>query len=140
MTLRAVATLAAVALAAAGCGEERDPGGLAASTSAAPVGTGPAKLGNAVAIVRVSLADYLLTPSNPRVARNGVIAFVATNDGQMTHALAVDGPTGEIATTRLLPGEQERIRVRLPTGTFKWLCPLADHERRGMTGRVRVAE
>ena len=33
-----------------------------------------------------------------------------------------------------------QAHVRLPPGTYKWLCPLADHERRGMAGRVRVAE
>jgi FtsP/CotA-like multicopper oxidase with cupredoxin domain len=30
--------------------------------------------------------------------------------------------------------------VRLPPGTYKWYCPIADHEQRGMFGRVRVAE
>ncbi len=140
MTSRAAATFAVAALAGAGCGEAREPGGRAAATSPTPVAERAKTIGNAVAAVDVSLSDYLLTPHNPRVARHGVVAFVATNDGQTTHALAVDGPTGEVKTRPLRPGEQQTISVRLPPGTYKWLCPIADHEQRGMVGRVRVAE
>ncbi len=134
----ALASLAAVAL--GGCGEERADGGRAASTTPAPLSESEAPSGTAVATVNVSLADYSLSPDNPTLPRPGVIAFVATNDGQATHALAVDGPAGEVSTAKLAPGEQRRVEVRLPPGTYKWLCPLADHEQRGMVGRVRVAE
>jgi uncharacterized cupredoxin-like copper-binding protein len=142
MTARAIASasLAAVALAAAGCGEERAPGGRATATVPTPVGQPPPTVGAAVATVNVSLADYRLVPANPRVARSGVIAFVATNDGETTHVLAVDGPAGEVRSKKLAPGERRTILVRLPRGTYKWLCPLADHEQRGMAGRVKVAE
>ena len=143
MTCRATATLAAtalVALASTGCGEERGPGGRAASTSPAPAAQDETTIRNAIAVVEVSLSDYGLQPRSPRVADQGVVVFVATNDGQATHALAVDGPTGEVSTRRLRPGEQATIPIRLPRGTYKWLCPLADHEQRGMVGRVRVAE
>jgi plastocyanin len=140
MTPRAIATLAIAALAAAGCGEERGPGGRAAGTTPTPVAAGATTVGDAVAVVSVSLSDYALAPASPRIARHGVIAFVATNDGETTHALAVDSPTGEVSTKRLRPGEQGTLSLRLPPGTYKWLCPVADHERRGMVGRVRVAE
>ena len=136
----ALASLAAVALGAGGCGEERAAGGRAASTTPAPLSESEAPSGKAVATVNVSLADYSLSPDNPSLPRPGVIAFVATNDGQATHALAVDGPAGEVSTAKLAPGEQRRIEVRLPPGTYKWLCPLDDHEQRGMVGRVKVAE
>jgi len=136
----ASASLAAAALVAAGCGEERAAGGRATSTSPTPAGQPPTPVGKAIATVDVSLADYRLDPANPRVARGGVIAFEATNDGQTVHALAVDGPAGEARTVRLAPGERRTIAVRLPQGNYKLLCPLADHEQRGMVGRVRVAE
>jgi uncharacterized cupredoxin-like copper-binding protein len=74
------------------------------------------------------------------VRRAGVIAFEATNDGLLRHALAVDGPSGTARTPSLPPGERATITVRLPPGTYKWYCPVGDHERRGMVGRVRVAE
>jgi uncharacterized cupredoxin-like copper-binding protein len=127
----------ACVLALVGCGEDRgEPG----STVPLPVRTrgGTANV-HATATVEVSLIDYRL-PRDPRIARAGVIAFEATNDGLSHHALVVDGPAGEVRTPRLLPGERWTIAVRLPPGTYKWYCPVGDHEQRGMAGRVRVAD
>jgi plastocyanin len=92
------------------------------------------------ATAQVSLVDYALDVADARVRRAGVIAFVATNDGLVRHALAVDGPAGPVRTAALPPGERATITLRLPPGRYKWYCPIADHEQRGMVGRVRVAE
>ncbi len=130
-----------VAAVVAGCGEQRQAGGTVRTTPV-PV-TAPAAtvaVPAAAAKVEVSLEDYRLVPGAPRVARPGVVAFVATNDGQSRHALAVDGPTGERRSVSLRPGERSAIALRLPRGTYKWYCPIADHERRGMAGLVRVGE
>jgi uncharacterized cupredoxin-like copper-binding protein len=43
-------------------------------------------------------------------------------------------------TPALAPGERATLTVQLPPGTYKWYCPIGDHQRRGMVGRVRVAE
>jgi uncharacterized cupredoxin-like copper-binding protein len=43
-------------------------------------------------------------------------------------------------TQALRRGERTTLTVRLAPGTYKWYCPVGDHERRGMTGRVRVGE
>jgi uncharacterized cupredoxin-like copper-binding protein len=133
-----VATVAA-ALTVAGCGEQRDAGGTV-RTSPTPVDAPAATTAGADATMQVSLVDYRLVPANPRLARPGKISFVATNDGQTRHALRVDGPAGEVSSVALQPGERATVTVRLPAGTYKWYCPLGDHERRGMAGRVRVAE
>lgn len=132
--------LAALAVALGGCGEQRAAGGAAARTSPVPVGAPAAPAGGAAATVDVSLVEYRLEPADPRVARSGVVAFVATNDGQKRHALAVDGPAGGVRSVTLRPGERATIALRFAPGTYKWFCPIADHERRGMTGRVRVQE
>jgi plastocyanin len=129
--------LAAAALALGGCGEDRGEG---LRTTPAQVGTGATTFPvSADATVPVSLMDYRL-PRGVRVARGGLIAFEATNDGQTRHALAVIGPAGQARTQTLKPGERTTVEVRLPPGTYKWYCPVGDHERRGMVGRVRVAE
>ncbi len=139
LSARAIVPLSVALAALPGCGEQREAGGSARTT---PVGVGaaPPAAGGAAATVEVSLEDYRLVPDTPRVARHGVIAFVATNDGQTRHALAVDGPTGERLSVPLRPGERTAIALRLPRGSYKWYCPIADHEARGMTGLVRVAE
>jgi hypothetical protein len=132
------AAAAVVSLAATtGCGEPR---GEATRTVPKPVGAVPAPDPRAVATADVSLIDYALEVSSSRVPKAGLIAFVATNDGLVRHALAVDGPAGTVRTPVLALGERAVLDVSLPPGSYKWYCPLADHERRGMTGRVRVAE
>ena len=124
-------------LALGACGEERGEG---LRTSPVPVGTGSATIGVTFdATQPVSLTEFRL-PQKVRVPRSGFIAFEATNDGQLPHALAVVGPAGEARTQTLRPGERTTVSVRLAPGTYKWYCPVGDHELRGMVGRVRVAE
>ena len=137
MRATAAVALAALALALAACQEDR---GLGLRTTPAAVGTGATTVGAGVdATVAVSLVEYRL-PRGVRVARSGLVAFEATNDGELAHALAIIGPAGQARTQILKPGERTTVEVRLPPGTYKWYCPVGDHERRGMVGRVRVAE
>lgn len=112
---------------AAGCGEDRDAGGDP-SPSPEP------------AAVEVVGTDFALDPAEARVGRPGAIRVRFVNEGDTDHALAVQGPTGAIATPAVRPGERATLRADLPRGVYKWSCPLRDHERRGMTGRLRVAE
>jgi hypothetical protein len=128
---------AAAALAAAGCGETR---GDAPRTTPVPVGTAPAIDPRTVASTAVSLVEYRLDVTQPRVPRAGRIAIEVTNDGVQRHALALDGPSGLVRTRTLVPGERAILSATLPPGTYRWYCPLSDHERRGMVGRLRVAE
>lgn len=129
--------IAALMLALGGCGEPR---GNATDTVPEPLATAArATPEPTIARIEVSLIEYRL-PRDSHVARAGAIAFVATNDGERRHALAVDGPAGEVRTPALLPGEQATITLTLPRGTYRWYCPIGDHARRGMVGRVRVAE
>jgi len=123
--------------AAVGCGEER---GNATRTVPERVGSVPAADPRAAAIAAVSLVDYALVAGPSRVGRAGRISFVATNDGTVSHALAVDAPAGRVSTDALRPGERATFAIRLPPGEYKWYCPIADHEERGMVGRLRVAE
>ena len=133
----APALIAAAVLAGGGCGEER---GDATRTVPEPLGPAPATEPRAVATVATSLAEYALDPAAPRVPRAGIVAFEATNDGVVRHALAVEGPAGAVRTAPPRRGERATIAVLLPPGTYRWYCPLGDHEQRGMVGRVRVAE
>jgi uncharacterized cupredoxin-like copper-binding protein len=134
---RLAAAAAVVSLAAVGCGETR---GDTTSTTPEPIGPVPTTDTRVVATAEVSLVDYALDVPDPRVPKAGLVAFTATNDGLVRHALAVDGPAGTVRTAALALGERAVLTVRLPAGIYKWYCPIADHERRGMVGRVRVAE
>lgn len=121
----------ALALALAGCGEDRGSGPAVTTTPRTHVPAG----GRTVA---VSLTEYRLAPASPRIARTGAITFDVANDGDVSHALAVEGPVGDVRTPALRPGQRATIEMTLPAGSYKWYCPLGDHERRGMAGAVAV--
>ena len=128
---RATAKLLSVValLALAGCGEDRGAGATVKTTPwpVAPAGS---------RAVAVSLTEYELTPPTPRVGQAGMITFAVANDGDVRHALAVEGPVGDVRTRALRPGERTTIKLPLPPGSYRWYCPLANHERLGMAGRV----
>lgn len=134
MAARGTVTLLSVLalLALAGCGEQR--GAAAAMTTPRALAVAGGRT------VAVSLTEYRLTPARPQVRRAGTITFDATNDGDVSHALVVEGPVGVVRTATLRPRERATLRVSLPPGSYKWYCPLADHERRGMAGTVSVAQ
>jgi len=112
----------------AGCGEDR---------GASPSNTTPRPLVPAdKRTIVVSLTEYRLTPAHPRVMGAEATTFDAVNDGDSEHALAVEGPRGNVRTRVLAPGEHATIKVMLPPGSYKLYCPLADHERRGMAGAI----
>ena len=136
MRLAPILAVAAALPLAAGCGEDRET----TRTVPVPVPPAPATDPRADAVAEVSLVDYALDAATSRIPRAGLIAFVATNDGQTRHALAVDGPSGSVRTPVLRLGERATFSIRLPAGTYKWYCPVADHEQRGMVGRIRIAE
>ena len=117
----------------AGCGEDRGSGATAKTTPRPPASVGGR-------VLAVSLTEYRLTPPNPHVIRAGTITVDVVNDGDVTHALAVEGPVGDVRTAALKPTDRTTIALALPAGSYKWYCPLDDHERLGMTGAVGVAE
>jgi plastocyanin len=140
MLARTTLLVLLTAVALAGCGERRTPGNPAVRTTPTPVAAPATPSGRGAALIDVSLVEYALQPAVTRLSRAGLIEFVATNDGQTRHALAVDGPAGEVETVALRPGERTTIALRLPRGTYRWYCPVGDHARRGMEGLVRVGE
>ena len=131
---RVLILLAALTL--SGCGEQR---GNAMHTVAEPLPrTASTTPTPRIPTIEVSLIGFRL-PRDPQIVKPGTIAFVATNDGELGHALAVDGPAGEMRTLALRPGEQRDDHAATAARHLQWYCPIGDHARRGMVGRVRVA-
>ena len=134
-----IAALLLLALALAGCGEDRNDEGTA--TQAETTGTEAEQpAGKPVQTIRVSETEFRLDPENPKVKRTGVVEFVVSNDGQADHALEVEGPNGEVETDTIAPGNQATLRADLSeAGEFKWYCPVGNHEQQGMVGKITVA-
>jgi uncharacterized cupredoxin-like copper-binding protein len=131
MTARylAVTALAATAcLSFAACGGD-DEGDGGAGASGAPVAT-----------IDVKEAEFKLTPADPSVDKAGTVEINATNDGKITHALEVEGPSGEKEIEDIEPGQSKSLKVDLgKAGKYEWYCPIDGHKDKGMKGEITVA-
>jgi uncharacterized cupredoxin-like copper-binding protein len=126
--MRKLALLAALGLALAGCGgEDGDEEG--SGSSAAPIRT-----------ITIEETDYALDPSSVEVERPGTYTFEVVNNGAVEHALEIEGEGIEEETEVLGAGEEATLTVDLEEGSYKLYCPVGDHEDRGMTGKLGVAE
>jgi plastocyanin len=125
------AALAVGALAIAGCGSDDDDGGDGGGGG----GTGS---GGGSSSVRISATDFKFTPDNPSVDK-GTVKFTLRNDGKATHALEVEGPSGEKKTPVIEGGKTTALEVDLnEDGTYTFYCPVGNHEQMGMKGKVKV--
>jgi plastocyanin len=135
------AVLAVAGLALAACGEDRSAS-VSTETEAPPTtaaAPSPAPEPPA-AKVTVAESDYRLEPARIRVDRPTDLEVTVKNTGAERHALVVEGPSGRAATERLAPGDETVLRVELDRpGRYRWYCPVADHDRRGMRGSIRVS-
>lgn len=88
--------------------------------------------------VAVTLDDFRFEPQAIR-ARPGRITFALRNRGRLAHTfrLRIEGrPVVEVPS--LLPGERTVETARLPRGTYRMFCALANHEELGMYGTLTV--
>jgi PQQ system protein len=122
--MRRALTLTALALALVGCGEEGEDG---EATEAAPRQT-----------ITITETDFALDPSSVDLEQPGTYAFEVVNDGQVAHALEVEGEGIEEETQTLQPGERATLTVTLEGGSYELYCPIGDHKDRGMVGKAVV--
>jgi plastocyanin len=119
--------LAGLFLVLAGCGSD-DNGEDGAATPSAPRQT-----------ITITETEYALEPSSVSVDEAGTYAFEVVNDGQVAHALEVEGEGIEEETETLDPGQRTTLTVELEAGTYELYCPVGDHADRGMTGKLEIA-
>ena len=119
--------LAALALALAGCGED-DEGQDEQAQSEAPIQT-----------ITITETDFALDPDSVDVEEPGTYAFEVVNEGDVAHALEVEGGGIEEETATLDPGQRATLTVELEGGSYELYCPVGDHADRGMTGKIEVA-
>jgi uncharacterized cupredoxin-like copper-binding protein len=121
--MRRAALLAAFALVLVGCGEDEE-----GEDAEAPLQT-----------ITITETDFALQPDSVAVEEAGTYAFEVVNEGEVEHALEVEGEGIEEETDTLGPGQRATLTVELDEGTYELYCPVGDHADRGMTGKLEVA-
>jgi uncharacterized cupredoxin-like copper-binding protein len=123
--MRRIAVLTGACLALAGCG-----GGESNSSQTS---------GGAGQTVSISETEHALTPKSADVARPGTVTFEVKNDGQITHALEVEGNGVEKETKSIEPGQSATLTVDLSkAGKYEMYCPIDGHKQQGMEGDITV--
>ena len=122
---RSALTLAALVLLAAGCGGNDRPGGTV---------TVPAD-----GSVRVAAKEYSFDPSTIVVPKPGTLRLTLANKGTLAHNIKVEKDGRVIGGTPAFPaGETRSATVKLPAGTYDFLCTVGDHADLGMKGKLKV--
>lgn len=106
-----------------------------------PLAAPPPPLAAPAAPARVlAFADEFRFSSSRRAVPAGRLRLQLKNIGEDDHDLRIVGPRGtpRAATGVVRPGRVGQIRVRLPRGTYRYICTVADHEERGMRGTLVV--
>ncbi|HSK16252.1 MAG TPA: hypothetical protein VK915_08785 [Gaiellaceae bacterium] len=120
-----IALSALALLAAPACGGEESP---SAEETPSAAGVGVA--------VDVVLTDFAVAPA-PGL-EPGTTTLRVVNEGDVVHALRVEGPGLEAETDDLAPGEAADLRVDLTEGDVVLWCPLGSHRSLGMEATVAV--
>jgi plastocyanin len=128
MRLTVVAAAIGLVGLGAGCG--------GSDNSSSPTTTGA---GAVLKTIAVSEADFALSPGSIRLDEPGTYVFHATNDGQVTHALELEGHGVEAETDHIAPGASADLRVEISDGgDYELYCPIGNHRDRGMKATVAV--
>ncbi len=88
----------------------------------------------------LTFADEFRFTASRRSIPAGRLLLQVKNIGEDDHDLRILGPRGTPRgeTGVVGPGDLGRISVRLPRGRYTYLCTVADHAARGMTGVLVV--
>jgi plastocyanin len=115
-----------------GCGDDN-------ATQTVPVETAPAVPKPAKRVV-IHESEYKLDPAQADGGSEGLVTIKIVNDGKVPHALAVDGPNGEVELDgRIEPGATATLEADLDKpGTYTMYCPLDGHRGKGMSGSITV--
>ena len=111
----------------------------APAESDAPESSAPSADAPSSQALSVSVADFMIDPSDLEVA-GPTVTIDVTNDGPTPHNLSIRDSEGEVlfATADLSVGDMETITEELDPGEYTIFCSLGGHESLGMSGTLTV--
>ena len=130
-----VVILAGTVFAAAGCGGDDEGSAATSPGPATSAATGGAPSGT---VINVDERDFTIEISTMELTA-GTYTFVATNSGQTTHALEIEGQGLEEETADLAPGDSAELTVTLEPGEYELYCPVDGHKDMGMELDITVS-
>jgi plastocyanin len=120
---------ACVLMLAGGCGDDEDDPGR--SVIVRPGAT-----------VNMSADEYRFDPGRITIrgkGRSARLRIVLSNRGSLSHNIHIREGDRDLAKTRSFPeGESESVSASLPSGSYRYVCTVADHEELGMVGELEV--
>jgi plastocyanin len=145
-TLTLIALLCAVALVAAGCGDDNNDSGSSGSsantdTSGSGGGAGDTGGGGGAAQTLKLTADpggALKFDKSTLSAKAGKATIVLDNPSSLPHAVEVEGQGLEEETDTIGKGETAKVTVTLKPGEYEYYCPVDGHKAGGMKGTLTV--
>ena len=122
---RALLLLAVVLL--AGCGSDDSNDQAAGDTTGGGRGS-----------VELTATDFKFDPSTVELAKSGEMTFTLVNDGQVAHALEIEGQGIEEESDEIDGGTTTALTVDLKPGDYEFYCPIDGHREQGMEGTLVV--
>ena len=125
---RLAVILAGMVLAVASCGGDDEGSAATTKSPAKSAATGGEGAGT---VIEVDEKDFTIELSTMELTP-GTYTFVATNNGQTTHALEIEGQGVEEETEDIAPGDTAELTVTLEAGEYELYCPVGNHKDMGM--------
>jgi plastocyanin len=89
--------------------------------------------------IEISETEFALDPATVSVDETGTITLQVVNNGEIDHALEIEGGGIEEETDTIEPGESAELTVGLSeTGSYVLYCPIGNHRAQGMEGALTV--
>lgn len=131
---RLAVILAGMVLAVASCGDDGEGSAATTQSPATSAATGGDGAGT---VIDVDEKDFTIELSTMELTP-GPYTFVATNNGQTTHALEIEGQGVEEETEDIAPGDTAELTVTLEAGEYELYCPVGNHKDMGMKLDITV--
>jgi uncharacterized cupredoxin-like copper-binding protein len=131
---RLAVILAGMVLAVASCGGDDEGSAATTQSPATSAATGGDGAGT---VIDVDEKDFTIELSTMELTP-GTYTFVATNNGQNTHALEIEGQGVEEETEDIAPGDSAELTVTLEAGEYELYCPVGNHKDMGMKLDITV--
>jgi plastocyanin len=123
----------------AGCGSSSSSSSSSAPATSSSSSSAAAPSGGTGGKLTLSETEFKIAPASPAVAKTGKIMITVKNSGAITHALAVQTPTGLVKTGPIAAGATATLTVNAAkAGKYTFYCPIGNHRMLGMQGTLVV--